>query len=306
MVMKQYEILIPGYYFCDVVFTGIPEFPSLGTEIYTRDLQVVPGGVMNTVVAMRRLGAEVGWCSALGTDFFSEYIREQVEREGLDTALLSALDVAFKRVTVALSFPSDRAFVTYVDPAPDLILLLQQALEGVQVRHLHFPGLIVDARLPDLLRQCREAGIVCSMDCQHREETLAIPLVEQTLSELTWFMPNASEAQRITGTDSIPLAAERLREVVPNILIKDGAQGAYAWHANEAYHAPALSFEVLDTTGAGDVFNAGFLTALLRGLDIQTCLRWGNIAGGLSTQGIGGCSNAPTLSTLETYLDTAG
>ena len=69
MALKAFDVLVPGHYFCDVVFTGLPAFPAPGTEIYCDDVNVVPGGVLNTVVAFKRLGVKVGWLGALGEDF---------------------------------------------------------------------------------------------------------------------------------------------------------------------------------------------------------------------------------------------
>jgi sugar/nucleoside kinase (ribokinase family) len=57
----KYDILMAGNYFCDLIFSGLPAFPTLGTEVYTQNLTVVPGGILNTLVALRRLGMNVGW-----------------------------------------------------------------------------------------------------------------------------------------------------------------------------------------------------------------------------------------------------
>jgi sugar/nucleoside kinase (ribokinase family) len=97
-------------------------------------------------------------------------------------------------------------------------------------------------------------------------------------------------------------AARLLLNYVPFLVIKDGGNGAQAWHGDLHVQSPAMPVEVIDTTGAGDVFNAGFLTAYRAGYDLPTCLKWGNICGGLSTTGYGGFSAAPTRATVEQYL----
>jgi sugar/nucleoside kinase (ribokinase family) len=296
----HYDILIPGSYFCDIIFTGLPAFPALGTEIYCDGLSVVPGGVMNTVIGLRRLGVNVGWCGVIGDDFFSRFALEQAEREGLDTRLLVRDGNAVKRVTVALSAPEDRAFISYVDSSPTKTDLAYLALERATFSHLHFTGLVTEERTADFIDACHAQGILVSMDCQHRDVTLAE--VAHVLSKLDLFMPNASEALRLTCTDTLSNAIDRLAKVVPLVVIKNGAGGAIARHEGTDYAARALTLTPVDTTGAGDVFNAGFLAAHLRGYDVPTCLQWGNFCGGMSTQAVGGATSAPTLDALQAWL----
>lgn len=302
MAVASYDILIPGHYFCDIIFTGIPGFPALGTELFTKGLSVVPGGVMNTVVGLTRLGVQVGWLSTLGDDFFSQFVAGIARLEGVDLSQVAFSGQSLKRVTVVMSYPHDRAFVTYVDKAPDLIPRLYQALETMSFRHLHYTGLQVDERIPDLIHACHAKGITVSMDCQHREQTLAEPLVRSIVSSLDLFLPNAVEAQRLTQTTTLDEAASLLRELVPYLVIKDGQHGAHAWINGRYFHAPAIEVDPVDTTGAGDIFNAGFLTAWLQTNSPTECLRWGNIAGGLSLRGYGGYSTAPKMAELQAYL----
>ena len=306
MDVEPYDILIPGHYFCDIIFSGIPGFPTLGTELFTKDLTVIPGGIMNTVGALARLNTRVGWLSTLGNDFFSQFTANTARAEGIDLSLMKFVDRPLKRVTVALSYTDDRAFVTYVDPVPDLLPRVYEALETTPFRHLHFTGLHIVEQMPDLIQACHQRGIRVSMDCQHREQTLDSPLVKSIVSGLDLFMPNVSEAQRLTGTTSLEAAAGILRELVPHLIINDGRNGVHAWVNGHYAHAPAIKIEpVVDTTGAGDVFNAGFLSAFLEGNAIETCLQWGNIAGGLSLRGHGGYSTSPTREELFTYLETS-
>jgi hypothetical protein len=226
-----------------------------------------------------------------------------VAQEDIQRHWITSVDTPMQRVTVALSYPVDRAFVTYVDPSPDLLSRTFEAIVAEECAHLHFTGLVVDPRVPDLLRACRERGISVSMDCQHRPVTVSEPLAREIISLLDIFMPNADEAQRVTETAGINDAAQVLRELVPLLVIKDGERGALAWQGKVSIHVPALRVEVVDTTGAGDVFNAGFLAAYRARADLLTCLRWGSICGGLSTTGYGGCSAAPTRAVVENYLE---
>jgi sugar/nucleoside kinase (ribokinase family) len=298
----NYDILIPGNYFCDLIFTGIPRFPSLGTEVYTTGLTVTVGGVLNTVIGLRRLGVNVGWCGRIGNDMFSQFVLSQIQKEGVDLELLQQIDGQFQRVTVAISYPEDRAFLSYADAAPNSIDLVLENMDKIDFRHLHFTGLQVDPRTPDLLRQVRARGVTISMDCQHRPTTLATPPVAEVLSLVDIFMPNLFEAQLLSEASTLEDAAMQLRQHVPLLVIKDGGNGVHAWRGDEYIYAPAISVTPLDTTGAGDVFNAGFLSGYLEGRELVECLRLGNICGGLSTMGHGGTSTAPHRAEVDQWL----
>ena len=98
------------------------------------------------------------------------------------------------------------------------------------------------------------------------------------------------------------VAIQQLDELCPIVVIKDGSNGAYAYINNELFRVPAISVDVLDTTGAGDNFNAGFLCAWLDGQSMETCLKWGNIVGGLSTTALGGTTRKITNDELRKFI----
>ncbi len=300
--MPAFDIVVPGHYFCDIIFTGLADFPKLGTELYSQGFSLVPGGgALNTAIALRRLGVNVGWAGALGNDFFSELVKRHIESEHLETSLVMHLDKPLRRVTVALSYPNDRAFVSYIDPPPPEIDLLRSIPDDVHCKLIHFSGLTIHEDLPALLDFHHRRGTQISMDCQHREETLDHPLVRDILSRLDFFMPNASEIQQLTRTDNLSEALEILSGIIPCVVVKNGAQGATAHCGGITYHDSATNVTPIDTTGAGDVFNAGFLAAHLAGNSVTDCLRWGNFCGGQSTLGFGS-SSAPTRTQVDNWF----
>src|SRR5258706_12018913 len=142
----HFEVVIPGDYFCDIIFTGVQGLPEVGKEVYTDDVNVVIGGTLNSVLALRRLGVNIGWMGALGTDFFSHLIEHSLRDEGLDLTLVERLDHALRRVTVALSYPHDRAFITYCEPSDASFEGWFKLLDRATFNHLHLPGLTVDKR----------------------------------------------------------------------------------------------------------------------------------------------------------------
>jgi hypothetical protein len=300
----DFDVLIPGDYVCDIVFTGLPSLPALSTEIYAEQVNVVPGGgALNSTIGLRRLGVNVGWLGKLGSDFFSHFINHLLDAEQVDMKLVTRLTTPLPRVTVALSYPEDRAFVTYEDRTGDHVDRVLRALETVSCRHVHFGGLTLDPRILDLLDYCHGRGIRVSMDCQHRHNTLAEPLVRDVLSRLDIFMPNAHETMRLTETATLDHALAVLGDLTPYLVVKQGAAGALARVNQTNYHSQARPVEVLDTTGAGDAFNSGFLAAYLQDYPPEECLRWGNYCGGESVRGIGSTTTVPTYEQLRTALE---
>lgn len=125
---EGYDVLLTGAYFFDLIFTGLPEFPRLGAEVYGSGCDVLPGGTYTTAVALNRLGVRVGWACDFGDDLFSRYVLEAAHREGLSDDLFESHDRPLRSVTVALSYPHERAFVSYMDPPParDVVPLIER------------------------------------------------------------------------------------------------------------------------------------------------------------------------------------
>jgi len=298
--MSECDVLILGDYFCDVIFTGLPEPPRLGTDLYSHSLDLVPGGAYIMTTALHRLGVDVRWMARLGNDLFSQFVFNETQREGLDTSLFQTFERPLRIVSVSFSFVHDRGFISYIDPMPDIPP--QPIIAALR------PRWVVNAPF-DSSPECRQVmefihqhGGRVFTDCQYVTTTIREPGLTETLRMVDIFAPNQSEASQLTGETDPRIAAARLGEYCPLVIVKCGPQGAFAQTGMQSWHSPAIQVEVVDTTGAGDSFNAGFLAAHLHSEPIDTCLRYGNICGGLSTTRCGGASAVPTLEELHRYL----
>ena len=126
----------------------------------------------------------------------------------------------------------------------------------------------------------------------------------ELLPMLDIFIPNAREALLITKAANVADALKHLTQLCKLVVIKDGANGAWIGDGENVIHAPPVTVpQVIDTTGAGDCFNAGFLYGhIIEQAPLETCGLYGNICGGLSVTGVGGATHAPTLDQLKNYL----
>lgn len=295
------DILLPSTYFCDLVFTGLPEIPKLGDEVFCRDLKVIPGGGFIPAVALNRLGLQVNWACDFGNDFFSRYVLDEAARQNLNDRLFRRHDHSQQAVTVAYSFLHERAFLSYIDPLPsiDLPALIRQnpAKYLVLMSLQSGPGFI------DVIQSAREQGSLVFMECQAQHgASLDDPEIISALRSVDIFAPNQNEALQLTGERDVEAALHCLAQFTPTVVIKLGAEGAIACREGEQSRVAGLTVSVVDTTGAGDNFNCGFLYGLLRQYSLENCLRCGNFCGGISTTASGGWDASPTAAQLEMWL----
>ncbi len=297
-----YDILVIGNATVDLIFTGLTGLPELGKEVYSTGFDMIPGESYNSAVAMHRLGIRVGWAADFGNDDFSRFIIERARAEGLDGSLFVHHRRPFRRISVAASLPEDRAFITYYDPDPDIPAALK-ALATVSARALYIPGFFYGSLFDAGLKLIRLKRIKLVMDGNSGlDVSLETPAVHRAAENVDILLANALEARRLTGQGDLETAIRVLAELGPQVAVKDGPRGSYAFQDGQIIHAPAIPVTSLDTTGAGDCFNAGFLRAWLDGKPLIDCLRWGNIVGGLSTTARGATGRVITRAEVEEWL----
>jgi len=300
----KYDVLVYGPLFCDLIFTGLPDMPELGKEIFATDFKVTIGGSAIVAVALHRLGAKVGLIAELGNDPISRLAGIVLDDYGIDRTLIRQHDRPLSQVTVALSFPHDRAFVTRFerpDTPPDFAHLLREH----PARHLHLSGYMALQETPTAAQMAHEAGLTVSLDSGWDAEALRDCWLRDALGAVDVFMPSRSELCWMSGEDEPDRAQDAMLALMADsgvLVMKDGARGAVACGRGWREHAPPIAVTPIDTTGAGDSFDAGFIFAWIQGLPLTTCLRYGAICGGLTTTAVGGASAAPTYEEVQKWL----
>lgn len=299
-----YDVICLGDYFFDQIFTGLTRFPKLGCEVYANDLVTTGGAMFITAVAMTRLGVKVGWPSLFGNDYYSQYVYGLAQAEGVDLSLAKVLDHPYRRVTTAVPFEGERAFITQIDAEDDRRGHWPEVLQQYDYRHVHVGGMLHRTELEPLVAAARAKGATVSMDCQDGPMLDHPCDCRDAMSLVDVFMPNTREALIVAETHSLAEALERLMVQVPVAVIKDGAHGAWIAAAGETIHVPGIAVdEAVDTTGAGDCFNAGFLLGyVVEQVPLAQCTRYGNVCGGLSVTGVGGATAAPSYDELKSHL----
>jgi ribokinase len=285
------DLVTAGEAFDDVVFHGLAEVPRLGEEIRTDRLLRSPGGgAVITAIAASRLGLH---CGAFGG--FSSDAARVLRNEGVRVRNLRRRGEAAP-MSVAISTPQDRAFVTFTGMNDRLPGRLRRALARVRARHVHLAFCPRSCRpWRTVVDSLRRNGIGTSWDFGWNPALRDDPQFWTLATSVDCLFVNRDEALAYSGTRSLAQALDRWRAAPGLVVVKLGAAGARVVGSAVNIRERAVAVRVVDTTGAGDAFNAGFLAARLRGLDLRDALQLANRVGALSTRRPGGLAGLPRL-----------
>jgi ribokinase len=296
-------VIVIGEFFIDEILSGFQTLPKLGEESFARHFhREVGGGAAITACGLAKLGVPVAVLGAVGKED-GAWVIKRLNAQGVDCSGLELDPSEPTGLTVSVSTREDRAFFSYYGANQLLARLLgkPETLKRIQsARHVHFacaPDSEVDQPLFEKLRRrrCR-----ISIDVQSHISWLTRPESLNILRDCDVFFPNEREAEWVSGEEGTHKVLRSLRDKgLRGVGMKLGGRGAaLLWRKRELLCDP-FPVETVDTTGAGDCFDAGFIYAWLRGEKPQRCLEIANICGALSTRVLGGIRGFPTLEELR-------
>jgi sugar/nucleoside kinase (ribokinase family) len=305
------KVLCAGEINVDLVLQGYTEFPVPGKEVLVRDSQLVLGSA-TAIMAMglARLGTPVAFVGRVGDDVWGRYCLEDMAGRGIDLSRVIRGGGLKTGVTVSITNPTDRALVTYLGAISALTGadVPDAAMAGLD--HLHASSFFFQEGLrphfPELFARARRAGLTTSLDTGFDASERWDGGLRETLRETDLFFPNEVELAAITGSADPAEGLRRLDNGRTRVVAKLGKDGAMTLDGERVVHVPAYPVETVDTTGAGDSFNAGFLHRWLAGAPLVECLRLGAACGALSTLGLGGTAAQPTLGEAEALMRRHG
>ncbi|WP_346357866.1 carbohydrate kinase family protein [Bosea sp. (in: a-proteobacteria)] len=282
-------VLSTGRLYCDLLFRGLKAMPRLGEERFADDVAIVPGGGgFITAAHLVGLGRPAALLARLGEDPLAQSLLPALDRSGVELAFLERAADAGPQLTVAMVQDGERAFLSR-RAGPARPATLPVALGDVRAVHLHIAEFATLAEIPHLVTDARHHGLTVSLDPSWDDALIRSPDLIALCNGVDIFLPNASEARAIAACDDLDAAGRRLAQYFALVVIKDGGDGARLYQGQESLILPAAPCQcVLDTTGAGDAFNAGFLAAWLRGSSPERALAEGIACGTLSVQSVGG------------------
>ncbi len=301
------SLIAAGEFFFDLIFYRLESLPRMGEELVTPNFSLaLGGGAPNTAIAAARLGRKVELATVLGDTSLDRFAIDELAKEGIRPALIKHQRGSMGALTVSVSLIKDRFFLTY----PGSNVFLERYLLAPATRkklasgaHVHF-GLSPRDWKPyaELVHWLKRRNVTTSWDLGWHPEAVKLPGFRDLYASLDVVFLNKIEALRYANEKTPERAMRKLASPGQVIVVKLGSAGAMALGPTGIAKAKPVKVEAIDTTGAGDAFNGGFLHRWMDGASLPDCLLAGNICGALSTTRPGGNAGTPTKAQMARIL----
>jgi len=290
---KPFDAVCVGILVADIFSPPLPEPPAPGQLVVVDNLLLDAGGcAINTGVSLTKLGASVALVGKVGDDLFGDFIIDLMGQKGLDTSGIRRSEVSPTSKTMIIPVTGqDRRFIhafganaelAAADIDPDLVARAKVLYVG---GYLGLPGLDQDG-LAEILAFARAQGTQTVLDVIVPSTTTydAEDVLGRVLPHTDVFLPNDIESSLLTGeTDPEKQAAAFLARGCGTAVITMGEQGVLAKTTTQTVRAPAFPVAAVDPSGAGDAFDAGFITGLLKGWDLPRTVQFASAIGASAT-----------------------
>ncbi|MEP6734064.1 MAG: carbohydrate kinase family protein [Chryseolinea sp.] len=306
---KLFDVIVAGELNVDIIMNGIDQVPVIGKEILAENMTITLGSSSAIFASnLSTLGTKVTFAGMVGADKFGELVLDVLKEKGVDINNIKVSSEYTTGATIVLSFDQDRANVTYAGAMTQFGIddIRDETLK--RARHLHISSVFLQDKLrrdiPTLLKKAKRFGLTTSIDPQWDPSENWDFISDDIMSNIDVFMPNAEECRALTKTRTLQDAIEAVKKFSAISVIKCGGDGAYLWDGRSLIHCPAFfNNKVVDTIGAGDSFDAGFIHAYLQKKAWLECLQFGAAAGALNTTHAGGTNAFQTRDQIKLQME---
>lgn len=299
VTMWRPDVAVVGEINPDLIVYGVPREVPEEREVLANGFSLTLGS-SSAILAhnLALLGTKVAFSSRIGCDVLGQMCCERLKEAGVEIGhVVRSMFGTNTGITLILPLKTTRRIVTYPGT------MFEMGIEDLDLdylasaRHFHLSSLFLHRKLspdiPGLFREMKCRGLTTSLDTNDDPEGKWGGALEGVLPFVDLLFCTEVELVKIAKVDA---AVERLSAIVPMLIVKRGARGASVFAMGRRIDMPALSVDVIDSVGAGDTFDAGFLHQWVRRAPLETCLAYGNLSGALSVTRSGG---------IEAFSDSA-
>jgi sugar/nucleoside kinase (ribokinase family) len=304
---KPFDVLVVGEINPDLILSGdvLPEFGQVEKWIDAADLTIGSSSVI-LACGVAKLGLSVNFCGLCGNDVFGHFMLDAMRAHHINVSAVDVRPDDLTGISIILNRKIDRAILTFPGLIPKL------GIEDIpddlftKAGHLHVASYFLQTKLQpnilDLFSKARNHGLTISLDTNW-DPSGEWKNFDQILAAVDIFLPNENEAMALTHTTSPQDALTVLSGKCDCVAVKMGADGAIASRKGETAQVQAMKMDVVDTVGAGDTFDSGFLYGYLHQWPLQKTLEFASICGSLSTRSAGGTQAQPTFDEVMQYVN---
>lgn len=291
--MPSFDVSVIGELNLDLILYGLPSGLKLECELLASDLSVTLGS-SSAIFAhnLAALGSKVSFNSSVGGDPLGQICLDRLKESSVDVSRVCQMPDKITGLTVILPQGQQRYILTYPGTMAEMKSTDLDMDYLLDAKHLHLSSYFLQkalqAGLPDIFRRAKEAGLTTSLDTNDDPEDRWSSDLQGLLKYVDILLPNEREACKMASSPDVNVALEALAKKVPIIVVKRGAKGAVLRSKDGTFLAMPPSVEVLDSVGAGDSFDAGFIHEFVRGKSVRECLQFAASTGALSVTRAGG------------------
>jgi sugar/nucleoside kinase (ribokinase family) len=308
--MKKFDVIVIGELNVDLILNNIAEFPRMNTEILAREMQLLMGSSSAIFASnLSILGSRVAFLGKIGLDDFGLLITDTLEQSGVSTEFIIRRSGYITGATIVLNYGEERAMLTHPG-AMEQLIFEDITTEIIQhCRHIHISSVFLQTgiikKIPEILRLAKELDISTSLDPQWDPSEKWDLNLKEWLPLIDVFLPNTQEFLALTGQKDVHNAIDSVKDYANTIAVKMGNNGSMGFDKGQILKKkPFLNECVVDTIGAGDSFNAGFIFNYLQKKDLDECLELGNLSGAINTTSAGGTTSFENIEKVkETALE---
>lgn len=296
MQEKKFDVLVAGELNIDLILDSLQQLPEIGKEILA-DKMLYTMGSSSAIFAsnLSMLNVSVNFIGCIGKDDFGDKIIKDLNAKNVLTSNIIRSEITATGITVAYNFQQDRGMVTYPGAMNELSEknITDEVLQNA--KHLHVSSIFLQPSLKpgltNLFKRAKEFGLTTSLDPQWDPLEKWDCDWENLLPFVDVFLPNIEEFKNITHQSNIQDAVASIKDFANIIVVKKSVDGATVFHKDEVVQQAAfISKEFGDAIGAGDSFDAGFISQFIQNKSLKECLEFGAVCGAINTTMHGGTS----------------
>jgi sugar/nucleoside kinase (ribokinase family) len=291
--MPAFDVSVIGELNLDVILYGLPPNLVPEREHLAQKLTITLGS-SSAIFAhnLALLGNKVGFNSCIGDDPLGGICVERLSASGVDVTGVRTLCGQTTGLTVILPHTKDRYILTYPGTMYSMTAKDLHLDHVFNAKHLHVASYFllkgISPDLPELFRRAKQLGLTTSLDTNDDPADLWRSDLQALFPHLDVLLLNERELCKFAQNADLDQATATVAKRVTLLVVKRGSQGALACTGSATFSAAPPLVEIVDSVGAGDSFDAGFIHAFTRGQNTEACLRSGNLAAALSVTRPGG------------------